>query len=209
MRHNDRKKDLILYPIPEILIRASTLENLVLKRHKDGIKDTIYKGKYQYQGKSYYSVRALLANIYFNKCAYCEGIENKPEVEHYRPKKGVTEDSGHGGYYWLCYEWTNLLPACRYCNTEGGKGNQFPIQGLRVKFPSMKYNVLDKTANIAQNSPLIDEQPYLLHPEIDFPDNKRYFKFKNTGEIVGIDSLGRGAATIRICNLNRANLLSR
>jgi hypothetical protein len=131
----------------------------------------------------------------------------KAEIEHYRPKKGVDEDANHNGYYWLCYEWSNLVPSCRYCNTEGGKGNKFPIIANRIStpdlLPSGKPNT---TAYRASSHPLISEQPYLLHPEIDEPKNFLIFEHDSakTGiKINGSDYLNRGNETIRICNLNR------
>jgi hypothetical protein len=80
--------------------------NLADPLHKDKIRQTLY-------GHS--SVVSKLNNIYNHKCAYCEAYEPEPEVEHYRPKKGVTGEV-HEGYYWLCYEWSNLMPACHDCN---------------------------------------------------------------------------------------------
>src|SRR5688572_3095567 len=65
---------------------------------------------------------------FYGKCAYCESkvITTSPDyVEHFRPKKGVNDinnvvitiPSGanqvpHPGYYWLSYNWENLLPTC-------------------------------------------------------------------------------------------------
>ena len=60
----------------------------------------------------------------------------------------------------------------------------------------------------AYNDPLLSEIPYLLHPEIDIPE--QYFIFKIDSKIgiriVGIDLLGRGERTISICKLNRQEL---
>jgi hypothetical protein len=200
MRRNIRKQD---YATPTPLVNC-TEELLDIAQNKavDKIKDSIYKGT-----KPDYLVRATLKQIYFDKCAYCENTEHEPEVEHYRPKKGVSELSRHDGYYWLCYEWTNLLPSCRYCNTSGGKGNKFPIQNEanREYQPIFSSNgSLDATSCQAYNRPLLDEAPYLLHPEIDTPEE--CLKFDNNGNIFGTDALGRGEKTIEICNLKRENL---
>jgi uncharacterized protein (TIGR02646 family) len=108
----------------------------VLQGQTDKIADKIYKGEYTKDGKTRSAVREALALYYLGKCAYCENMEKKAEIEHYRPKKGVTGEAAHPGYFWVCYQWTNLVPSCRYCNTEGGKANQFPVQGARVSaFP--------------------------------------------------------------------------
>jgi hypothetical protein len=61
------------------------------------------------------------------KCAFCEtSISNHyGDVEHYRPKGGVQNQRRqwvrvriksrtikHPGYFWLAYDWQNLMPAC-------------------------------------------------------------------------------------------------
>ncbi len=204
MISNNRKKD---FPIPERLQKASAeLENIARNVDKKQIKDVIYKGIKTENGEKIYTVRDTLKEIYYNKCAYCEIMEHKPEIEHYRPKKEVKEDKTHQGYYWLCYEWTNLIPSCHNCNTENGKRTQFPIMGDRVNSPSflISNQKLDKEQCKAENSPLINERPYLFHPEIDTPETA--FEFKINGAIRGIDHLGRGRQTARICDLNRENL---
>ena len=155
---------------PEIFKKQTTIYNWeIIASTGDTtlIKDTIYKGSYKdADGKTQSKVREKLNELYFLKCAYCETL-CKAEIEHYRPKRGVTEDTSHNGYYWLCYEWSNLVPSCRYCNTEGGKGNQFPIKGTRVKMPLFDAHLkLDKEHIKANANILLSEQPYLLHPEM-------------------------------------------
>ncbi|MDZ7896861.1 MAG: hypothetical protein U5N85_02375 [Arcicella sp.] len=199
---------------PEIFKKQSTIddwENIASTGDVSKIKDDVYKGSYKdANGKTQSRVREKLNEFYFSKCAYCE-LLCKAEIEHYRPKKGVTEDTLHNGYYWLCYEWSNLVPSCRYCNTEGGKGNQFPIKGTRVKLPTFDtQSKLDQEHIKANTAFLLSEQPYLLHPEIDNPVNYLNFKIDLQGEgieIIGTDGVNeRGEQTIKICNLNRQNL---
>jgi uncharacterized protein (TIGR02646 family) len=203
MISNNRKKD---FTIPKRLVDAKVeWESIAKTGNKEAIKEATYKGLVTVKKERKYTVRETLKEIYHNKCAYCEIIEHTPDVEHYRPKKSVKEDKIHPGYYWLCYEWTNLIPSCRDCNTNRGKGTQFPIMGVRVTAPDFKNSILDKEKCKAENSPLIDEQPYLFHPEVDKPETA--FEFKTNGAIRGIDHLGRGRRTVKICNLNRTNLL--
>lgn len=199
---------------PEIFKKQTTIYNWeIIASTGDTtlIKDTIYKGSYKdADGKTQSKVREKLNELYFLKCAYCETL-CKAEIEHYRPKRGVTEDTSHNGYYWLCYEWSNLVPSCRYCNTEGGKGNQFPIKGTRVKMPLFDAHLkLDKEHVKANANILLSEQPYLLHPEIDNPTQYLNFKIDLHGqgvEIIGTDGVNkRGEQTIKICNLNREYL---
>lgn len=201
--------------IPPLLAEQRALDDLEKIAVRDPnitIQDKIYKGEYRDgEGKSQSQVRDYLNKYYNNKCAYCEDI-CKAEIEHYRPKKAVAGDPAHEGYYWLCYEWSNLLPSCRYCNTEGGKGNKFPIinTGKRVRKPSFKEARLNRQKCRVDQAPLISEKPYLLHPEVD-KDPTVYFSFKISDkkegvEIVGIDAEDRGNTTIDICNLNRTEL---
>lgn len=80
----------------------------------------------------------------------------------------------------------------------------------RVKSPLFVSSKLDISKCMASAKPLIEEQPYLLHPEID-SNIKDYFSFKistdkNGIDIEGIDSKKRGEKTIEICNLRRKNL---
>src|SRR5207244_3555440 len=73
----------------------------------------------------------FLNELFHKKCAYCEGKVSGHfplDAEHYRPKKEVTEGrtrlGGHPGYFWLAYEWYNLLLACRDCNSGHSTGEQ-------------------------------------------------------------------------------------
>lgn len=59
-------------------------------------------------------LRQRLTAIYHDKCAYCETKTNLFEenaVDLYRPRTI---------YYWLVYEWSNLLPCCPKCNSKKG-----------------------------------------------------------------------------------------
>lgn len=203
MIHNNRKsQDKIPKPLldaKEVLLKIAQTGNKKL------ISDRIYKGEKTEKGQKLFLVRNKLRSLYYQKCAYCESKEFKPEVEHYRPKGDVTGDSTHLGYYWLCYEWSNLLPACHNCNTGTGKMNQFPIVGKRVYSPSFNTtDELDLEKCKAYNSPLIDEQPLLFHPEIDHPE--KFFKFDQLGNIEGIGN--RGINTVKICELDRQQLIT-
>lgn len=187
----------------------NALLNIATLVDKSRITDAIYREPYGSPDEKRSKVEDHLALSYLNKCAYCERL-CKSDIEHYRPKKKVNEDGNHEGYYWLCYEWTNLLPACVKCNRDGAKHNKFPIKGNRVYAPSFLPNKdLNLDHNKAQNNPLLSEDPLLLHPEIDNPEKYFDFVIDPDGEgirISGIDANGRGNATIEICLLNRQEL---
>ncbi|TAD96948.1 MAG: hypothetical protein EAZ97_13135 [Bacteroidetes bacterium] len=198
----------------------TTFINKTLKTFPQIVKGKeIKKIDNDYYNKSLSHLEKLYANnhsknidgqiIFIPKCAFCESKDNgtsKFEIEHYRPKKEVTEDKNHNGYYWLAYEWTNLLISCPYCNRgTNAKHNKFPIIGNRIyseNYLINKHFDID-SFNLEKLQEL--EQPLLLHPEIDNPIS--HLIFKNNGKILGISQ--RGRATIRICNLNRSLLKSR
>lgn len=197
--------------ITDKLKHQSTIDainTIASTKNKDLISDSIYRESYQDKDEVRSKVEDHLAKTYLNKCAYCERLE-KADIEHYRPKKSV-KDEAHDGYYWLCYEWTNLLPSCVKCNRDGAKLTHFPILGSRVHLPTFLANgKIDLKLNKADSKPLIDEKPYLLHPEIDKPELYFEFELDPSGEgirLKGIDADGRGNKTIEICKLNRQEL---
>ncbi|MGM9506848.1 hypothetical protein ACS5NO_03960 [Larkinella sp. GY13] len=197
---------------PAILTDQRTLDLLEkLSREADPlqISESYYQDVYKdADGRIQSRVRDKLNEYYFQKCAYCETY-CKAEIEHYRPKKAVKGEVN--GYYWLCYEWSNLVPSCHDCNTAGGKGNQFPVSGIRVSKPSFGTDgKLNKAKSLAHSDELSGEKPYLLHPEIDEPLEFLGVIIDPSGEglrLTGIDGVHqRGEQTIRICNLNRKDL---
>jgi 5-methylcytosine-specific restriction endonuclease McrA len=140
------------------------------------------------------------------KCAYCETpipTGQYGDMEHFRPKNAVTDENGktieieneqgqtipHPGYYWLAYDWKNLLPACEKCNRPNpgdatiGKHNKFPItNGHHASAPGEEKN----------------EQPLLLNPLLDDPEDHIEIDM-NTG-ILGGDE--RAQSCINILGLN-------
>ena len=161
-------------------------------------------------------LKILFLNELFNeKCAYCEGRVSGHfplDVEHYRPKKKVTENRvaiAHTGYFWLAYEWHNLILACRHCNSghpsnansentsHPGKANEFRISGDRIVAPSENP---DKWQLELQN-----EQPLLLNPYFDNPSN--HISFDDKGVPYARDGSDRGDETIKVCHLDRIELV--
>ena len=65
------------------------------------------------------NVRDALKEMFHNKCAYCESQiagSNDTNVEHYRPKGGISGNDDHPGYWWLAMDWSNLVLSCTHCN---------------------------------------------------------------------------------------------
>lgn len=149
------------------------------------------------------------------KCNYCESRLEKGvtlQVEHFRPKAKVDaiDNKGfdHHGYYWLGLEWSNLLLSCPKCNGKGAKGNRFPIKGARAipREPVNAALVLDRTGCYSNLVPLMDEQPLLLNPEVDYPET--CLTFDNQAELsgYGVDA-DKGETSKDIYRLNRGPLI--
>jgi len=185
------------------------LDSLNKKSCEKKIKDSlIKKGKHDFS--SYYyggeDVNDELELIYKKKCAFCENNTTAGatiQVEHYRPKAKVTEDETHTGYYWLGYEWTNLLHACSKCN--GNKANFFPIKkgGIRVTNPTLLGDGnLDRSSCSITHKDYENEKALILNPEIVNP--RLHIKFLDNGRVIGTTEEGK--TTIDKCDLNREPL---
>ena len=89
-------------------------------------------------------VKAALRTAQHDKCGFCESKISHVsfgDVEHFRPKAAVrdipTDSLISPGYFWLAYDWENLLFACECCNRRH-KGNLFPLMDstTRARAPS-------------------------------------------------------------------------
>jgi hypothetical protein len=145
----------------------------------------------KFNGKIWKELKPFLEGLFHKKCAYCEGnyeAGSWMDVEHYRPKDKVADDVNHPGYYWLAYNYQNLLLACNKCNRGSGKSTFFPIEGIRAYLPGHS---------------LEDEKPLLLNPYND-KNIEEHITFGIKGIITGKTDKGR--ETIKICNLGREEL---
>ncbi|MDY0988200.1 hypothetical protein SOM12_12310 [Flavobacterium sp. CFBP9031] len=207
----------LLVDIPDKLKEAATLnlvENIAASADTSLIISGIYRDPYNAGIDKGIQSRIIdkLNHWYFNKCAYCERIYVL-DVEHYRPKgeiRGLNNELiRNNGYYWLGYEWSNLIPACITCNRQGGKVSKFPylVGGVQIVNPTFVGGFLDKNLCKINSNESLAEKPLMLHPETEtnFLD---FFSFTVDADlagitIVGIDAEERGNGTINICNLNR------
>jgi hypothetical protein len=159
----------------------------------------------------YKEKRDVIFGAFLGKCAYCEVLvlaDQSGDVEHFRPKGGLLDESGkavmivredqttakHPGYYWLAYDWRNLLPSCSRCNRltktrQGtiGKGNLFPITGTRWSDPDQPNQ----------------EQPLFIDPRTENPKKHLIYNEQN-GLMIG--KTKRGQACIDRLGLNREGL---
>lgn len=146
-------------PIPATLRVDGRRASIQLKRQR-----TLGKTEFKFMQRIYAAqdVRTALRTIHRGKCAFCETPLPQltaGHVEHYRPKGEVQQDEGGAlmtpGYYWLAYEWSNLLLACEWCNTRA-KRKLFPLSN-----PSQRARTHKDRLEI--------ETPLLLNPAIEDP----------------------------------------
>lgn len=180
---------------------TKTLIASVRAGEKPEITD-LYKEK-EIKQKFYFNKNAY----FFGKCAYCETYIRDfqyGDIEHFRPKSAVTDekdnivyitdDEGkripHPGYYWLAYEWQNLLPSCEICNRSSdiggekiGKHNRFPVKDSYATTP-------DEINN---------EKPHLINPLLEDPSD--HLRYNSSNGMIGPIS-ERGDMCIKIFALN-------
>jgi len=151
------------------------------------------------------AMKDYLRVLFHGKCAYCDAkFETVAwgDVEHYRPKKKVTDENGdpidHPGYYWLAYDLDNLLPSCQLCNQAKGKANRFPLRDetKRLSKPS-------RSDRLNTEEPLLFNA-YLHEPtaHLEFVPGKNDKAF---GTVRGIDDIG--TTTEAVYDLNREPLI--
>ncbi len=151
----------------------------------------------------------LLDNFFYGKCGYCEAKipASFGGADHYRPKRGVTVKkngkpervmcpggSEHRGYFWLAYDWKNLVPACERCNS-GAKGTLFPVKGAHSCTVEVDSDTLNE-----------EEAPLLLHPYFHKPTDD--LEFMERGEIKAKNGSELGQRTIETYQLDRSRLNS-
>jgi 5-methylcytosine-specific restriction endonuclease McrA len=192
------------------------LRNAVLHQDGERYTTTYYRDDTVTELLRPYSIDKLTLELRdWPKCNYCESQVEKAvtlQVEHYRPKAKVdpkdTGGAAHTGYYWLGIEWSNLLLACPQCNGPSAKHNRFPIRGVRATAPVLfdAQGNLDRSNCHADQNPLLAEDPILLNPEIDHPENFLTFDTQANMSGQGPDA-ERGEKSKDIYNLNRPLLV--
>ena len=147
------------------------------------------------------------------KCAYCESNIHKSQygdVEHFRPKAAVANKNGkpikitsdgaeklHPGYYWLAYDWKNLLPACQLCNqTNPKKRTGGKLIGKGTRFPVKNNNYAIRPGEETA------EEPLLINPV--WTDPSAHLSIDETGVLSHKDDFGY--MCIEIFGLNDRDL---
>lgn len=135
---------------PKCDIIPASLVGLQAPESSTDINSSLYKGE---------DVKKQLIRDQHGKCVYCECFINGDfgDIEHYRPKKGYTlypDTTLRTGYYWLAYEWSNLLLSCSKCN-RNYKKNHFLLS--------------DETKRDIPNRNINNELPLLINPSSEDP----------------------------------------
>lgn len=140
------------------------------------------------------SVKKQMMEDQHRKCAYCEQFKNGDFgcVEHYRPKGGYDLGAGtplqQPGYYWLAYDWQNLLFSCSECNTSY-KRNHFPL--------------VNENARDIEHCDITNEDPAIINPVTTDPgDHIEFSEFIIRPKMVDGQESIQGKATIGVFRLN-------
>lgn len=135
------------------------------------------------------------------KCAYCEQSLNGDfgAVEHFRPKGGYKNSANDclhkPGYYWLAYDWHNLLLSCSECNTKY-KRNLFPLS--------------DESQRDILHKDISRENPLLINPSCDNPGDFIMFNRYIIVPRPNSQNAQKAKETINVLQLNdRSALLHR
>ena len=140
------------------------------------------------------SVKDELLAAQHRKCCYCERKILPPTSATWNTSGRRLASSGEGvkklikpGYYWLAYDWSNLLVSCGVCNT-AWKQTYFPLRNERHR-------------SRWHGDPIAGEHPMLVDPAAEDPrDHIRY-----AGD-APYALTQRGQATIDRLGLRRGDL---
>ncbi len=178
---------------------ASPVDGRAANRSMGKILQSIASGSFDSDliKKSIYgpdAVKEQLLKDQHYKCAYCEkSVKDEiRDVEHFRPKSECKQDKSstitYRGYWWLAYDWNNLLFSCEICNRPK-KNNYFPL-------------ATPHSANPTPQS-VASEVPLLINPYVEDPKDHIYFE-KNV--VYAKNNSVKGQTTIDVLDLNRPEL---
>ncbi len=144
------------------------------------------------------SVKQALIDAQHKKCCFCESKLThitSGDVEHFRPKAAVRDDGTaaltYPGYYWLAYDWDNLMLACELCNRRH-KASLFPL-----------LNPSDRVTSHRNAARLRREQPVFIKPDNEDPEALIDFRF---GFPFARGDNRRARITIQALGLDRGEL---
>lgn len=176
------------------------------RAEKPKVKGEVYKGRKE-------QVFMLREGPFRGKCAYCEISiyeGQHGDIEHFRPKGAVIDPGGdpvkvlidgseeeHPGYYWLAYDWTNMLPSCQLCNQPNTQRSGGLPVGKRDYFP-----LEPGSPRAAAPGEEAHERPLLINPTLEDPAD--HLKVDKSGVLAA--RTPRGQACIDVLGLNLRDL---
>jgi uncharacterized protein (TIGR02646 family) len=142
---------------------------------------------------SHASVKEALIAAQYGKCCFCESKITHisyGDIEHFRPKAGYCQTLKgtleRPGYYWLAYEWENLLLCCQLCN-QRHKRNYFPLANPRARA-------------ICHRDSVRNERPIFINPADEDPEKHTSFRKEVP---FAVNGNRRGRKTIQALGLDR------
>jgi uncharacterized protein (TIGR02646 family) len=181
---------------PEVLRRRGNTAAQKLCEQRDADLGAHKTFRFQKGIYGHPSVRDALKRAQHDKCALCESKITHVQygdVEHFRPKAGYRQEPDdplvRPGYYWLAYDWSNLLFCCQLCN-QRFKGNHFPLADPARRAKSHRDDVSQ-------------EEPLLINPATEDP--AAFLEFREN-VIRAIGDNPRGDATIKVFGLDCGEL---
>jgi len=175
--------------VPDVLINKGAAKTEAHKREFTGGGISFKFDRRIYGAKE---VKRTLSSIQNGKCCFCESnFEHVGygDVEHYRPKAGWVqgkEKLNKPGYYWLAYDWDNLLLSCQICNQKYKK-NYFPLVEPQSR-------ALDHTYELGNEAPLF------IHPANEDPEAHIEFEEELPRPV---NNSNKGKVTIQRSGLDR------
>ena len=122
-------------------------------------------------------------------------------TEHFRPKMAVQPEAGFvsasTGYWWLAWDWNNLLFSCTTCNGQDRKGHRFALAPGSAPLEP-------------EEPPPGDENSMFIDPGQEDPMDHIIFVERRPGEWVPVPRNGspRGKYTIKTLGLDHPDLLT-
>lgn len=143
-------------------------------------------------------VKNALVRIQNHKCCFCESRVthiSDGDVEHFRPKAGWSKIDKEGksvlvkpGYYFLAYDWNNLMLSCLMCN-QRIKGNNFPLLNERYR------------TVVTHNYDVAGELAVFINPALEDPEAHITF-YEESPKGISL----RGKRTVEYLELDRLSL---
>ncbi len=186
-------------PIPEKLQTEGAAATQSLKDRYDA-GERNFGGKADFDSSIYghKTVKEALIIAQHDKCCFCESkisAISHGDVEHYRPKAGwvqADEPLNEPGYYWLAYDWDNLLLSCQICN-QRYKKNYFPLADITGRM-------------VSHHDSVAAEVPLFIHPALEDPEQHIRFEYEMPLPVSGS---AKGRETIRHTGLDRPALIEK